>query len=64
MVNRRRFLGHSCKLGIASATLTSSVLQLALARQAAAATRHPGGLPGVGLYFVRGRQRFVQYGGT
>jgi uncharacterized protein (DUF1501 family) len=39
MINRRRFLGHSCKLGLASATLSSSVLQLGLARQAAAATQ-------------------------
>jgi uncharacterized protein (DUF1501 family) len=39
MINRRRFLGHSCKLGAASATLSSTVMQLALARQAAAATQ-------------------------
>ncbi|MDH3642702.1 MAG: DUF1501 domain-containing protein [Gammaproteobacteria bacterium] len=39
MINRRRFLGHSCKLGVASATLSSSVLQLGLAREAAAATQ-------------------------
>jgi uncharacterized protein (DUF1501 family) len=39
MINRRRFLGHSCTLGVASATLSTSVLQLGLARQAAAATQ-------------------------
>lgn len=36
MINRRKFLAHSCSLGLASATLSSSLLQLGLARQAAA----------------------------
>ncbi len=36
MMNRRRFLSHSCQLGLASATLGSSLLQLSLARQASA----------------------------
>jgi uncharacterized protein (DUF1501 family) len=36
MLNRRRFLKHSCQLGIAGVTLGSSVLQLGLARQASA----------------------------
>jgi uncharacterized protein (DUF1501 family) len=38
MLNRRRFLSHSCRLGVASATLGSSLLQLGMARQAAAQT--------------------------
>ncbi len=37
-MNRRRFVTHSCRLSVASATLSSSLLQLGLARQAAAAT--------------------------
>lgn len=36
MINRRQFLSHSCQLGVASATLGSSLLQLGLARQASA----------------------------
>lgn len=36
MLNRRRFLGHSCSLGVAGATLGSSLLQLGYARQASA----------------------------
>lgn len=36
MINRRRFLTHSCGLGIASVTSASSLLQLGLARSAAA----------------------------
>ena len=36
MMTRRRFLTHSCSLGIASATVTSTLLQLGLARTAAA----------------------------
>jgi uncharacterized protein (DUF1501 family) len=36
MLNRRRFLSHCCHLGVAGSTLGSSVLQLGLARQAAA----------------------------
>lgn len=35
-LSRRRFLQHSCSLGVASATLGSSLLQLGLARQASA----------------------------
>lgn len=38
MINRRRFLSHSCSLGAASATLPSSFLSLGLARHAAAQT--------------------------
>lgn len=38
MINRRQFLGHSCSLGLASATLSSSLLQLGLARNVAAQT--------------------------
>ncbi len=38
MLTRRRFLAHSCKLGLASATLSSSLLQLGLMRTAAANT--------------------------
>lgn len=36
MMTRRGFLSHSCSLGIASATVASTVLQLGLARTAAA----------------------------
>ncbi|MFK8041646.1 DUF1501 domain-containing protein [Congregibacter sp.] len=36
MLNRRGFLKHSCSLGVATATLGSSLLQLGLARQASA----------------------------
>lgn len=36
MINRRKFLSHGCSLGLASATLSSSVLQLGLARNLAA----------------------------
>lgn len=36
MLNRRRFLSHGCRLGVAASTLGSSLLQLGLARQAAA----------------------------
>ena len=36
MLTRRRFLSHGCSLGVASATLTTSLLQLGLARTAAA----------------------------
>ncbi|MFK8050361.1 MAG: DUF1501 domain-containing protein [Halioglobus sp.] len=36
MLSRRNFLSHSCSLGVASATLGSSLLQLGLARHAAA----------------------------
>ncbi|MGI9294978.1 MAG: DUF1501 domain-containing protein [Pseudomonadales bacterium] len=36
MISRRRFLSHSCSMGLAAATLSSSVLQLGLARHAAA----------------------------
>ncbi|MEO1245847.1 MAG: DUF1501 domain-containing protein [Pseudomonadota bacterium] len=36
MLTRRRFLQHSCSLGVASATVTSSLLTLGLARNAAA----------------------------
>lgn len=36
MMTRRGFLSHSCSLGIASATVTSTLLQLGLARTAAA----------------------------
>ena len=38
MMTRRRFLSHTCTLGMASATLSSTLLQLGLARTAAAAT--------------------------
>lgn len=38
MINRRRFLAHTCTLGAASATLSSTFLQLGLARRAAAQT--------------------------
>lgn len=36
MINRRRFLSHGCSLGLATATLSSSLLNLGLARRAAA----------------------------
>jgi len=36
MMTRRHFLSHSCSLGIASATISSSLLTLGLARSAAA----------------------------
>lgn len=36
MMTRRRFLTHSCSLGVASATVSSTLLQLGLARTAAA----------------------------
>ncbi len=36
-LSRRRFLGHSCALGVASTTLSSTLLNLAMTRQAAAA---------------------------
>jgi len=36
MMTRRGFLAHSCSLGIASATMTSTLLQLGLSRTAAA----------------------------
>ena len=36
MLNRRRFLTHSCGLGMAGATLSSSLLQLGLARAVSA----------------------------
>jgi len=36
MLNRRKFLSHSCSLGLASATLSSSLLQLGMARNVAA----------------------------
>lgn len=36
MMTRRNFLSHSCSLGIASATVSSSLLQLGLSRTAAA----------------------------
>ena len=36
MMTRRGFLTHSCSLGIASATMTSTLLQLGLSRSAAA----------------------------
>ncbi|MEM8489959.1 MAG: DUF1501 domain-containing protein [Pseudomonadota bacterium] len=36
MLGRRQFLSHCCHLGVASSTLGSSLLQLGLARQAAA----------------------------
>ncbi|MEM1111017.1 MAG: DUF1501 domain-containing protein [Pseudomonadota bacterium] len=38
MLNRRRFLTHSCSLGVAGATLSSSLLQLGLARSVSAQT--------------------------
>ena len=38
MMNRRQFLRHSCSMGVASATLGSSLLQLGMARQASAQT--------------------------
>ncbi|MDJ0711334.1 MAG: DUF1501 domain-containing protein [Woeseiaceae bacterium] len=38
MLTRRKFLTHSCALGVASATAASTLLQLGLARQAAAQT--------------------------
>ncbi len=38
MISRRKFLSHSCSLGAASLTASSSLLQLGLARQAAAQT--------------------------
>jgi len=36
MLSRRKFLSHTCSLGAASTTVGSSILQLGLARQAAA----------------------------
>ena len=36
MINRRQFLGHSCALGVASATVGTTLGQLALTREAAA----------------------------
>ena len=36
MISRRKFLSHGCSLGLATATLSSSLLNLGLARQAAA----------------------------
>ncbi|MEM8983454.1 MAG: DUF1501 domain-containing protein [Pseudomonadota bacterium] len=36
MLNRRHFLGHSCALGVAGATVASTLGQLALSREAAA----------------------------
>lgn len=36
MISRRRFLTHSCSMGVAAATLSSSVLQLGLARHSVA----------------------------
>ena len=36
MLNRRKFLSHSCSLGAATATASSALLQLGFARQAAA----------------------------
>lgn len=36
MLNRRKFLSHSCSYGLASATLSSTLLNLGLARSAAA----------------------------
>lgn len=41
MLTRRRFLTHSCPMGIAAATMSSTLLQLGLAR-AAAAQSAPG----------------------
>ncbi|MFK7830763.1 MAG: DUF1501 domain-containing protein [Congregibacter sp.] len=38
MLNRRRFLSHSCHWGLAGATLGTSLVQLGFARQAAAQT--------------------------
>ena len=38
MITRRQFLGHSCSLGVAAATLSSSMLSLGLSRLAAAQT--------------------------
>ena len=38
MMNRRRFLTHSCALGAATATASSTLLQLGLSRSAAAQT--------------------------
>jgi uncharacterized protein (DUF1501 family) len=36
MINRRQFLSHTCSLGVASATVSTSLLSLGLARSAAA----------------------------
>ncbi|MEO0577693.1 MAG: twin-arginine translocation signal domain-containing protein, partial [Pseudomonadota bacterium] len=36
MLNRRRFLGHSCALGVTGATLGTTLGQLVLAREAVA----------------------------
>ncbi|MGB5345862.1 MAG: hypothetical protein WBN23_06845, partial [Woeseia sp.] len=36
MMTRRNFLTHSCSLGLASATVSTNLLQLGLARTAAA----------------------------
>ena len=36
MMTRRKFLTHSCSLGLATATVSSTLLQLGLARSAAA----------------------------
>lgn len=38
MISRRNFLTHSCSLGVAAATTSSTLLQLGLARSAAAQT--------------------------
>ena len=38
MTSRRRFLGHTCKLGIAAATASSTLLSMGLARTVAADT--------------------------
>jgi len=43
-MNRRNFLGHSCSVGVTSATLGSGLLQLGLARNAAASAS--GAAPG------------------
>ncbi|MCB1696220.1 MAG: DUF1501 domain-containing protein [Pseudomonadales bacterium] len=40
MFSRRKFLTHGCSLGVASATLSSSLLSLGLARRAAAQGAH------------------------
>ena len=36
MISRRKFLSHGCSLGLATATLSTSLLNLGLARRAAA----------------------------
>lgn len=38
MITRRKFLSHSCSLGVAATTVSSTLLQLGLARSAAAQT--------------------------